>query len=238
LRSIATLCVSFTLACPGTQVDVDASIDATSELPPLVEAGVDACGPLDASGFQPAAMMPASAPHAGACSAQQASDFAKCLGGGDAALCQQFQQGMPGQACGECVETPATAAHWGVVVTSGSSNVFNVEGCIDAALGELALEKGSGGSGSCGDLLYAFYGCEAAACAACVGSSRDMCVGQAGSACSTYDAPVESSSGPCAPLLSADASVAPSCTPNAAITDPQAQVVDWIQRMVTFMCGS
>lgn len=146
---------------------------------------------------------------------------------------------MPGQVCRECIETPITASTWGVVVLTGQSRVYNTEGCIDDALAEVSMEKASGGSGSCGNLLFALYGCEAYACTACTGAAHDACMGASISACMAYNAPALSMSGPCSALL-APAAAPPSvqsCFPNPTIADPTAQEVDWVTRMVGFMCG-
>ena len=148
---------------------------------------------------------------------------------------------MPGQACRDCVETQSTDSRWGVLVFSGTSTgVFNIEGCVDDALDEVAEEKANAGTGSCGDLLHASYGCQNFACAACVGNADDdTCVQTAlHGGCKSYDTPIESSSGPCAPLL-ADVVAADvlDCFPDPQIAGQTQQEVDWLTRMVGYMCG-
>jgi hypothetical protein len=213
-------------------LDVGAS-DVTSEPDVL------ACGPIAVSGYQPTPLTPTNPPHAGACTAQQASDYAQCNVESDTALCAQFESGMPGQACRQCIEAPSNASTWGVVVLTGQTRFYNTEGCIDDALAEVSMEKATGGSGSCGDLLLALYGCETYACTACTAAAHDTCTGASISVCMAYNAPATSMSGPCSALLAPDAAPpsAQSCFPNPSITDPTAQEVDWVTRMVGFMCG-
>ncbi len=207
--------------------------DATSDVPPFnPEAAPLACPPADA-GYDAQPMTPPSAPHAGACTADLANDYAECHGASNPTACQSLMTDA-GAACLACIETPSTASSWGPVVTIGTASALNVEGCIDDALGEDA------GTGTCGDLLYALYACEAAACTACVGSAHDACtVAAVASVCASFDTPAESTSGPCAPLLGDAAPPAvQSCFPNPSISDPTQREVDWLDRLVTYMCGS
>jgi hypothetical protein len=204
----------------------------------LLDASVDACGPADA-GYQSATMMPPHPPHTGACTANQASDYASCRGEENTTACQEFQPGMPGASCRACIESQSTDPSWGVLVFTGGAGVYNVEGCIDDALGEVALEKAGGGAGSCGDALFAFYGCEAAACTGCAGAALDMCSVVAASVCNAYDSPVESPTGPCGVLLGDAPPVdVQACFSSDTIADETAREVDWINRFVVYMCGS
>jgi hypothetical protein len=234
-------------ACSSDDGGSDASNDATKKPDAHFDATSDvdidaACGPLDVSTFQPTTLVPPNPPHAGACSTQQVGDYAQCQGAGDTSLCQQFADGQSGQTCRMCIETQTTDSKWGVIVFAGSGDgVFNIEGCVDDALSETTLEKASGGAGSCGDLLHASYGCQDAACTACgTGDAFTDCVSSARAGqCKAYDTAVEATTGPCAALLGdaapADAS---DCFPNPALTDPTQQEVDWLTRMVGYMCGS
>jgi hypothetical protein len=182
-------------------------------------------------------MAPPRPPHAGPCNTQQAGDYATCFFGvSTPSVCQEFDAGA-GATCRACIESLSTDPRWGVVVRTGSSATVNLEGCLDDALGEVGLEKALDGGGSCGDLLSALYGCEAAACTSCQGSAHDACLVEAVSVCSLYDAPVESTSGPCGPLGADAAALAQSCLPNTKINDATDQEVDWLDRMITFMCG-
>jgi len=230
---------SVTTDAGGVTTDVSTDIGVSSP----DASGADAppaCGPLsDVGGYQPQTMMPPNPAHAGVCDAQQASDYALCKGAGNTALCAQFESGQPGQTCRECIETQTTDPQWGVIVFTGSNGVLNIEGCVDDALSEVNEEKADGGTGSCGDLMFALGGCEAYACTGCMGSAHDACLASSISECKAYDDPVESTSGPCAPLLGGDAAslAVQSCFPNPTITNPTSQEVDLVDRMVTFMCG-
>ncbi len=225
----------------------DASLDAPKKSDVYfgdATADVDldaACGPVSVSSFQPTTMMPPNPPHAGACTTQQTSDYAECQGAKQTTLCQQFADGQSGQTCRMCIETQTTDPKWGVIVFAGSGDgVFNIEGCVDDALSETALEKSNSGAGSCGDLLHASYGCQEAACSACTGDDANTCSNEARTGgCAAYDTAVESPTGPCAALLgdAAPANVS-DCYPDSTITDPTQQEVDWITRMVGYMCGS
>jgi hypothetical protein len=214
------------------RVDVIKPGDAAADVPQV-------CGPLDVSGYQPGTLTPPNAPHAYKCTAQQTSDYAQCQGAKVTALCKQFADGQPGQACRQCIETQTTDSRWGVIVFSGSMGRPNVEGCVDDALSQTSKEKANGGAGSCGDLLFASYGCQEAACAMCTGDAANACVSSAlAGACKSFDQPVEATTGPCAVLLS-DAPPADvgACFPDTAITDPTQQEVDWLTRIVGYMCG-
>jgi len=202
---------------------------------------VASCGPVDVSGYQPEPLTPPNPPHQGKCTTQQASDYAECTTGSDTSLCDQFDDGKPGQTCRQCIETQTTDPRWGVLVFQGQGDGRpNIEGCVDDALGQVSQEKTSGGSGSCGDLLFASYGCQDAACDACTGGDFDTCVTAAvAGQCKSYDTSVESPNGPCAALLD-DAAPADvdDCYPDASIVDPTQQEIDWLNRIVGYMCGS
>ncbi len=243
MRALLALTFVALLACSSGTVNLDAGADAHADIyvPPLPgDTGADAptqCGNVDVSGYQPTTMQPPNAPHAGKCTSQQASDYAQCQGAKNNNLCGQFADGMPGQTCRQCVETQSTDTRWGVLVFTGSNGVFNTEGCVDDVLADVALEKANGGAGSCGDLLSALYGCEDYECNACTGSAYDSCVASI-SQCNAFETPVDSATGPCAVLFGdAAPSDVHACFPNPQISDPTQQEVDWIDRMVTYMCG-
>lgn len=229
--------------CSSPTSTVDAGSDAHFDVTQGSDAAVgDAgtCGPVDVSGYQPAPLTPPNPPHQNKCTPQQVGDYAECQGASDTTLCQQFADGQSGQACRQCIETQSTDPRWGVIVFTGSTGSYDIEGCVDDALGQLAQEKASGGTGSCGDLLFASYGCQDAACDACKGSDFDACVNSAiAGVCKAFDAPVESSTGVCGALFGdAASSEAASCFPDTSITDPKQQEVDWLTRIVGYMCGS
>lgn len=197
------------------------------------------CGPLDVTNYEPELMHPPNPAHAGACTSQQASDYAACQGG-DTSKCTQFGSGQPAQACGACIETQKTDVKWGVVVFENSVGTINVEGCIDDALSQVPYEKSNAGPGSCGDLLHASYGCQDQACGACTGGAFTTCdEDTVTGGCSSYDHAVESSTGECKALLgdAAPPAVA-SCEPDLSIKDPTSQRADFLTRIAKYMCGN
>jgi hypothetical protein len=208
----------------------DASFDASAD------AGV--CGPADVSGYTPVAMHSPNPAHANKCTSQQAMDYAACEGGAST-KCGQFAMGQPSYTCGQCIESQKTDLHWGVIVFENSVGTPNAEGCVDDALGQVPYEHASGGSGSCGDLLHASYGCQEAACGACVTANSDVCLNAAiAGGCASYDQAVESTTGLCAVLMTdAAPAAAASCFPDPTITDLAAQRADYLTRMVEYMCG-
>lgn len=244
LLSSAALALALGPACSGddssgTDGGFDAAYDV-AQSKDVVVGDVAACGPVDVSSYQPEPLTPPNPPHQNKCTTQQISDYAQCQGANVSSLCQQFADGKPGQTCRQCVETQTTDPRWGVIVFSGTTaGVFNIEGCVDDALGQVGQEKASGGSGSCGDLLFASYGCQDAACDACKGADFDACIASVvAGGCKAYDTPVESTSGPCSALLAdAEPPAVASCYPDTSITDPTQQEVDWLQRIVGYMCG-
>jgi hypothetical protein len=231
-------------------------VQCTSSSPS--DAGLDAetdaalaCGPIDASVFVPDTMPPPHPPHLGKCTPQQVSDYAQCQGAKVTDLCGQFKPGQPAADCGACIETQHDAPEWGVVVFSGSTALFNIEGCVDDALGQVALEvpidAGPTG-GSCGDRLHWSYACQEAACNTCTGGDFTRCDSEVLSAgddasppglCKPYDDLVSDPSSPCAPLFATPPpSDVANCFPDASITDAGPQLVDWLTRIATYMCGT
>ena len=224
------------LCCNGGGGD-DAGADGAS-----ADAGL-VCAPSDA-GTTSTTMTPPHPPHENKCTAQQIHDYAQCQGNQATDLCSQFGAGQPGADCGACIESQINAPTWGVVVFNGSTAVFNVEGCVDDALGQVSLELANQGPGSCGDLLHASYGCQESACSACTGTDFDSCDRQvlfagddasAAGVCAAANETVLTSS-LCAPLFSADGGDFTACFPDASLTSTNQQV-DWLSRIVTYMCG-
>ena len=198
------------------------------------------CGPVDVTGFQPTTLVPPNAPHQNKCTSQQTSDYAQCQAAKNTSLCKQFADGQSGQACRQCIETQASDQRWGVIVFQGTtSGTINVEGCVDDALAQVPKEKENGGTGSCGDLLHSSYGCQEEACAACSGDDAQSCIDDAVSGgCKSYDQAVQSGTGPCSALLGDAAPAAASaCFPDDTISDPTQRDVDWLTRIVGYMCG-
>lgn len=222
----------------------DSGADARADVHVEDDAAIDSpggvCGPVDVTGYQPSTFVPPNPPHANKCTSQQTSDYAQCQAAKNTSLCKQFADGQTGQACRQCIETQASDQRWGVIVFQGTtSGTINVEGCVDDALGQVAKEKESGGTGSCGDLLHASYGCQEEACAACSGDDVGSCIDDAVSGgCKSYDQAVQSSTGPCSALLGDAAPAAASaCFPDESISDPTQRDVDWLTRIVGYMCG-
>jgi len=208
----------------------EAASDAESE------AGV--CGPVDVSAWLPSLMHQPNPAHANKCTAQQASDYAACEGG-DTSKCTEFEMGQPAFICGECIQSQDTDPKWGVVVFNGPTGTLNTPGCVDDALGQTTDEDAIDGGGSCGDLLFDSYGCQEAACNACVGDSLVVCTNAAlTGGCAPWNAKVENPMGMCDVLFGdAAPSDVTSCFPDETITDANAQRLDWITRMATYMCG-
>jgi hypothetical protein len=235
LAAAAAGCSAASLARP------DASIDAA--LPDVGmsdgyfgDAGV--CGPIDVPDYAPDVMHSPNPPHANKCTAQQAADYASCEGG-NTANCAEFGAGQSAYTCGQCIESQKTDPTWGVVVFDMAVGTLNTEGCVDDALMQVPYEIADKGHGSCGDLLYASYGCQQASCNACMGSAFDTCTMEATSAqCLTFDQAVESPTGLCKALFDdAAPSAVASCFPDLTMTDAAMQRADWITRMAQYMCG-
>ena len=232
-------------ACSGgaDKYSLDGGADAHADVTYEPDAAIDApgvCGPVDVTGFQPTALVQPNPPHQNKCTSQQTSDYAQCQAAKVTSLCKQFADGQSGQACRQCIETQSADPRWGVIVFQGTtSGTINVEGCVDDALSQTTKEKGSGGAGSCGDLLHASYGCQDEACAACSGDALTTCVDEAVSGgCKSYDQAVQSSTGACSALLGdAAPPAAAACFPDDSITDPTQRGVDWLTRIVGYMCG-
>jgi hypothetical protein len=174
-------------------------------------------------------------PHQAACTQQQIDDYAHCQAEKNQTLCTQFKPGGTAEACGKCIETPSTDT-WGVIVFSGSTASMNVEGCVNVALGTF----------DCGNALHQLYQCEEIVCSGCTGSDFQLCelesVNSAAGPpvfCAPYAAVVDDPSGPCA-AINGDAGIpceAQNCFPSTACTDSTAQQIDWLERIVGYMCG-
>ncbi|HEY1954127.1 MAG TPA: hypothetical protein VGH28_00895 [Polyangiaceae bacterium] len=161
-----------------------------------------ACELCDVSGFTPTPQSPPIIA-ANACPASDLNAFVvSCLGANATqASCTAWQQAeqtsLP--TCGSCLLTVDTSAAWGPFVCTTSSCALNVGGCVDAALGQVSNEKGSGGAGSCGDRYTDSNGCLDFACSACGANDETSCTNDASqNACKSYvDA---TTNGPCASL--------------------------------------
>jgi len=215
------------VACPATTTTTDAGTDAATFDEPLP------CQP-DASPDASDDVQPTHPPFQNACSPAQISDYAQCQGQKMTSLCEQFKPGGPGEACGKCIETAAESPLWGVIVFKGSTASMNVEGCVDDALGTT----------ECGDALHRLYQCEEIVCSACTGGDFRSCELQATESpqgfCKGYSDTVLDPTGPCA-AINGDAGLpcaVQNCFPNTACTDTTRQQVDWLARIVAYMCGA
>jgi len=158
--------------------------------------------------------MPAARSQPNACSSQEIDAFvAACFGATTTQTTYNAWQTKEADAgaCLGCVFTLQTSKAWGPLVCTSTSCLLNRAGCVDLFLGQVSQETSSGGSGSCGDLLGAIYGCQDYACNTCdttpPGSSDyDTCAQAAATnECKSYVGPVDSATGPCA-MLTTDAS--------------------------------
>jgi hypothetical protein len=234
--TLAAMC-GVCLVCCGTSVTGDdTSLDSTSD--------ALTCGPNDVSTYVPGTMNPPIGLHQNACSVQETIDYAQCNSQVDPTKCSEFTSGQTGAMCAACIESQASAPTWGVIVFNGTTGEVNIGGCVDDALGQVASEPSS-----CGQLLFASYGCQNAACGGCTGDQFDACdtLALAGavspilaSTCKSYDNLVESSASPCAALTTADVlpTAVSNCFPDASLAgNPMQQDADWLTRIACFMCG-
>ena len=191
-------------ACDGTSTADDCNGAAPK---PIAHLGVcepphdctsdPACEVCDVSAYSPATLAPPESATQ-ACSSVDIQDFVTACVSATAtqATCEAWQQADAGASCAACILTQQTAAKSGPLVCDSAGCTTNTGGCVDIVLGEVSQETGSGGSGSCGDLVNAEYGCIDYACAACVSTSDfDTCDTNAqANECKTYvDAATNSS---------------------------------------------
>lgn len=194
----------FLCACDGTSLGDDCNGGASK---PIAHAGLCdgppgcgdalACETCDVTGFTPTQLSPpVSATNA--CSPSDIQAFVTACVGSTATptTCSGWQESDAGAACGACILTPTTSAQSGALLCDATSCQANEGGCVDILLSEVSREIGSGGSGSCGDLVSAEYGCIDYACGACTTSSDfDACETNATQVeCQAYADAVKSSS--------------------------------------------
>ena len=202
----------------------DANHDGDSFPPPT------ACGPVDTTGYTPRAYSPPSGKHQNKCTTQNLTDYVSCITGADKTKCAQFGMGMAAATCGACIETQATDATWGPLVSpDGKVLSFNVPGCLDLVVKNT----------QCGKSLDASYGCQDAACSACdttTSPTFSTCVTSSlKKQCKTYGDTVttacDAQFGDAAPAEISN------CFPDNSIADPKAQQSVWIGRIATYFCG-
>jgi hypothetical protein len=139
--------------------------------PPSCASGL-ACEVCDVTAFAPT---PQSPPFASinACSSSQIADLVTaCLSSSaTSATCSTWQSANAGP-CAACVVTPSTSMNWGPIVRrSDGSSALDSGGCVDLTLQEVAQEKATGGSGSCGDAYNDELECIAYSCGKCIGTA-------------------------------------------------------------------
>ena len=236
MRARDVLLAFVPLACGNNNVLLSDASDAE------LDGDAPSCLPAMLSGDAAfGTMNPPKAPHANVCTMDQISEYVLCDVDQNTSQCSTFQSGPPpGAACAACIESQSTDAKWGVLVFNPmtTTGTPNIAGCVDDALGQVAMEPSS-----CGDLIYASYQCQSAACSACGGpldaSDFDTCDAVAvATVCAAQNAAVQSPTGPCAPLF-ADGGLgtAGNCFPDTAIVDPVMQQIDWLKRIIGYMCG-
>lgn len=163
-------------ACDGTSTADDCNGAASK---PIAHLGVcdqppecntePACELCDISAFSPATLAsPETATQACSSSDIQAFVTACVSATATQATCEAWQQTDAGASCGACIFASSTAAKSGPLICDSTGCATNTGGCVDIVLGEVSQELGSGGSGSCGDLVNAEYGCIDYACSSCI----------------------------------------------------------------------
>jgi len=203
--------------------------------------GQPSCEICDGTGYQPAAQPKPIGPHANKCQSTDITNFVNaCLGtqSTDTACNTYITAEQKNNAtCYGCMVTSNTDANGGALIVVPQVSVsINIPGCVDMALGQVSQEN-STSSGSCGDLLNAWYGCDDYACNACrTGedggqdtTTFDACLTGADTlACASYKATVGSAA-PC----NTDASTGPCepADPNAGFTDQE------LINFINYFCG-
>ena len=187
-----------------------------------------ACEMCDVSNYSPTVMGAPIGPMSGDCTDQDISDFdTACIASNATQQTCQTWESNASQSCLGCLLTNQTDVKWGALVCTSTGCSFNVQGCVDLALGTVSQEQGQGGSGSCGDAINASYGCQEYACDTCSTTDFSNCANSAvANECASYVAPVESTTGVCANLNSSTQAQA------CFVQDEQSEVA-----LATYMCG-
>ncbi len=197
---------------------------------PQPEGGPGVCGPLDTTSYMPRAYSPPSGAHQKKCTTLNLTDYVSCITKADKTKCAQFTMGMAAAACGSCIETQATDATWGPLVSpDGKSLSFNVPGCLDLVVPAT----------KCGKSLDASYGCQDASCSACDTTTTpnfSACVTSSlKKQCKTFGDIVTTE---CAKQFGDSAGPdINNCFPDNSIADAAKQQADWIGRIATYFCG-
>jgi len=236
-RAIA-LSALFAIGCTDTTDALDGGACVTGD------ASLDV-DPTD-SGLLFTAMRPPHAPNPTACTKAQLDDYVQCQANKNTDKCVEFKAGQSGAACSACIESLTTDPTWGVLVFGNQTASFNIEGCVDLALGQVPLECFSDASPppacSCGQQLHASYECQEQAnaqyCNTCLDqdSSTSCNTLVLAQVCATQDDAVQDASGPCAALFAADSGAA-ICFPDLDASDPTTQEASWLEVVGSFFCG-
>ncbi len=185
-----------------------------------------------------------------ACTQAELANYAQCQANKDTDLCKAFAVGGASATCGACLESQASDATWGVLVFNQQAGSFNIEGCVDLELNQVAQECNQGAPNvpkacSCGEALHLSYECQEQAnaqlCNTCTDSdSSALCASfDLAGLCASQDQAVMDPNGFCAALFSdAAPQGALDCFPDAAIVDPAAQELQWLETVGAIFCNA
>ncbi len=245
VAGVSSLVVAMSYGCSSTVTIIDTDSGTTNpdgsiikkDSAPPGEGGPGqdsappgACGPVDTTAFSARPYSPPSGKHQALCTTPNLTDYVSCITGVDKTKCAQFGGTGAAAGCGKCIETGATDAKWGPLVSpDGKVLNFNVPGCLDLVVP----------GNKCGASLDASYGCQDFSCSACDKTTTPDFSGCVNAAlkkqCKTYGDTVTKE---CAAQFgdSAPADIN-NCFPDSTIADPKAQQSDWIKRIATYFCG-
>jgi hypothetical protein len=253
MRLIKSGCVVFFLSltfCSSSPTTTDGGTDGG----PIVDAKADKATPetgggdsgdsgtcasgltceICDGGFSPTQMV-APYSHANVCPMADVTAFVTACGTtGNSTTCMAWQtsENTSNAACLSCAFSQTTDPKWGFLVCDSMGNCNNnVGGCVDVASGTVTSEKQAGGSGSCGDLITADFGCENYSCGGCSSDADFMTCETSADAheCSTYSQAFNNATGACGFLN--DASTLETDCFDQGQTDTLTTAV------VTAMCG-
>jgi MYXO-CTERM domain-containing protein len=176
--------------------------DASTDAAVTCDAGSGlACEMCDVSGYTPSIMAPPLGPMAAVCSDADISAFDTACGmAGSQSACATWES-TASMACLGCLFTQATDAKFGLTVCQTTECFYNSAGCVDLTLNQVSQELNGGGSGSCGDLVNASFGCQDYACSTCATTDFATCAASASvNECGSYAAAEQSTTGACGAL--------------------------------------
>ena len=199
------------------------------------------CENCDVSGYTPTTMGSVVYMQ-NACTATQIANFvtACALSTSTMATCQAFFATDAGS-CDKCVSAVlATDSQWTWewCETQNGPCYLNIPGCADIILGQTAQEKGASGTGSCGDLLNAYYGCGNYACGSCTAMAdqtacyNDVELSGTTKQCGSYETPIDGTTGLCGPI---NGDAQPASTSDCFL---QSQDQTSMQNFINVFCGT